>query len=233
MSNSRVLIISDLHAPYHHPDAIRFLAAIKKKYKPDRVINIGDEVDYHAMSFHDSDPDLRSASDELQEAILAIRAIESLFPKVDVIESNHGSLAYRRAKAHGFPRQLIRPYKEVLGTPGWNWHFDLTITLSNGQKCYFVHSKGANVLQVSQSMGMCVIQGHHHEKFGASYWSNPLALNWGFQVGCLIDKDSLAFEYGKSNLKRPIIGCGMIIDGQPRPMPMILKKGGRWTGKLV
>src|SRR5690606_4604668 len=129
VANSRVLIISDTHTPYHHPDAIKFLAAIKKQHKPDRVIHIGDEVDYHAMSFHDSDPDLYSASDELEKAIEAIHQIADLFPKVDVIESNHGSLAFRRAKAHGFPRQLIRPYKEVLGTPGWNWHFDLTITL--------------------------------------------------------------------------------------------------------
>ena len=91
MANKRILIISDTHCPYHHVDAIKFLSAIKDKYEPDRVIHIGDEIDNHAMSFHDSDPDLHSAGDELELAIEALSEIEALYPKVDVIESNHGS----------------------------------------------------------------------------------------------------------------------------------------------
>jgi len=58
---SSVLIVSDLHTPYNHVDSVKFLAAIKKKYDPfDKVILSGDEVDYHALSFHDHDPDLSS-----------------------------------------------------------------------------------------------------------------------------------------------------------------------------
>ena len=56
--NKSILIISDTHIPYHHKDVIAFLKGIKKKYKPDRIIHIGDEIDSHAISFHDSDPDL-------------------------------------------------------------------------------------------------------------------------------------------------------------------------------
>ena len=41
--NKRILIISDTHCPYHHPDLIPFLKSLKKKYKPDRIIHIGDE----------------------------------------------------------------------------------------------------------------------------------------------------------------------------------------------
>ena len=44
MKNSCILVISDTHIPYHHKDSIDFLKAIKRKYKPDRVIHIGDEV---------------------------------------------------------------------------------------------------------------------------------------------------------------------------------------------
>ena len=43
-----------------------FLRALKKKYKGfDLVVGIGDEIDQHAISMHDSDPDLPSAGDEL------------------------------------------------------------------------------------------------------------------------------------------------------------------------
>ena len=43
-----ILVIGDLHAPYEHPDTVSFLRAIKKKYKPTDVVQIGDEVDFHA-----------------------------------------------------------------------------------------------------------------------------------------------------------------------------------------
>ena len=61
MSNRCILIISDTHCPYHHEDLIPFLTAIKKKYKPDRVVHIGDETDKHGLNFHGQDPDLPSA----------------------------------------------------------------------------------------------------------------------------------------------------------------------------
>ena len=65
MKHKSILVISDLHIPYHHRDSFEFLKALKKKYKPDLVVNIGDEIDCHALSFHDSNPDLPSAGDEL------------------------------------------------------------------------------------------------------------------------------------------------------------------------
>jgi hypothetical protein len=52
-------------------------------------------------------------------------------------------------------------------------------------------------------------------------------------VGCLIDDKSMAFGYNKLQLKRPLIGVGMILDGQPKLLPMILNKEGRWVKKIV
>ena len=48
--NSRILLISDMHIPYHHPDLLAFLQHLKDKYKPTRVICLGDEVDKRAIS---------------------------------------------------------------------------------------------------------------------------------------------------------------------------------------
>ena len=233
MLNSRILIISDTHCPYWHKDALKFLAAIKDKYKPDRVIHIGDEIDSHAMSYHDSDPDLFSAGEELKRARECIWQIEELYPKVDVIESNHGSLWYRKAKTHGIPREAIRSYESILDTKKWKWHFELTIRLPNGQPCYFHHGRSANSLVASQHRGMPIVQGHYHEKFNIQYWSTTERLNWGMNVGCLVDDKCLAFTYNNSNLKRPLIGCGMIIDSQPKLMPLVMKSNGRWNGRIT
>jgi predicted phosphodiesterase len=214
--NSRVLIISDMHIPYHHPKMLPFLAGLKLRYDPTRIISIGDELDKHALSFHDSDPDLMSAGDELRASLPIIKEVETMFPNMDILDSNHGSLVWRKAKHHGVPRQYIKSYNDVLGVgSGWKWHMDMTIELPDGQKVYFHHGKSADGMKLSQAMGMSVVQGHYHEKFGVNYWANPLGAYFSMQVGCLIHDDSYAFSYNNTNLKRPIIGCGLIIDGIP------------------
>jgi len=232
--NERVLVISDMHCPYNHQDLIPFLKMIKAIYRPDRIIGIGDELDYHAMSFHDSDPDLPNAGGELKLGQKILREIEKLFPSMDLVDSNHGSMAFRKAKAHGIPRHLILPYRNAIfgndGGKGWNWHQRFTITMSNGQKCVFVHTAGVDCLRNAEHLGMCFVQGHHHEKFEIRYSSNPEKLYWGMTVGCLIDDEKLAFAYNKLNRTRPLIGCGIIINGHPKLLPMVLKKGGRWIG---
>lgn len=236
MANKRILVISDTHAPFHHPDTLKFLAAIKDKYGPDKVVHIGDEIDNHAMSYHDSDPDCFSAGDELVRAREIVWQMEELYPKVDVIESNHGSLWYRKAKTHGIPREAIKTYEEILfpkRKTGWKWHYDLTLKLPNGQPCFFHHGKSANYLLASQKLGMSYVQGHYHSKFGIQHWGNSERLNFGMNVGCLIDDHALAFEYNKTTMDRPVIGCGIIIDSQPHLLPLVMKTNGRWNGRLT
>ncbi|WP_206696334.1 hypothetical protein, partial [Streptococcus pseudopneumoniae] len=75
---------------------------------------VGDEVDKHALSFHDSDPDLMSAGDELKAAIKCLPPLYKLFPKMALVDSNHGSMVYRKGLHHGIPRKYIRAYGEVL-----------------------------------------------------------------------------------------------------------------------
>ena len=88
--NSRILFISDLHIPFHHEDSFDFLRHLKQKYKPTRVICLGDELDKHSLSYHEHDPNGYSAGHELEVSIPYIKELEEIFPKMDIIESNHG-----------------------------------------------------------------------------------------------------------------------------------------------
>lgn len=214
--NARILHISDMHIPYHHKGLLPFLRKLKAKYNPTRVICLGDELDKHALSFHASDPDLASAGHELELALPTILEIHELFPVMDIIDSNHGSMIYRKAKEHGIPRRYIKSYNDVLEVgEGWVWHNDLTITLPNGQQVYYHHGKSAEAVKTSQIMGMSHVCGHYHESFGVKYWANPNGLYFAINSGCLIDDKSYAFAYNNVNLKRPIIGTSLIIDGVP------------------
>lgn len=214
--NSRILVISDLHAPYQQKKAVQFLSDLKDKYNPTRVICVGDELDHQACSYHEHSPDLYSAGHELIEAKKVIAELHELFPVMDILESNHGSLHLRKSISAGIPKAYIKSYNDILGVgEGWAWHHDMIITLPNGQPCYFTHGKSAKGVTLSQNMSMNCVQGHHHSEFNVTYWSNPLNLFWSMQVGCLVDDKSLAMAYNKLTLRRPIIGCGVIIDSKP------------------
>jgi hypothetical protein len=244
-ANSRILVISDLHCPYQHKDALAFLQALKDKYSPDRVINLGDELDFHAMSFHDSDPDLDSAGRELQRGREVLWELEKMFPRMDLVDSNHGSMTYRKAKANGIPRHLILNYRDaVFGEKrkdgaivrpdgrgdGWTWRPSLDIALPNGQNLHVVHGASKSTIQNVKQYGCCFMQGHHHSTFETVYNGTPSALNWGASFGCLIDDESYAFAYNKNTPARPVIGCGIILDGHPKLLPLVMAKGGRWNG---
>lgn len=231
--SSSILVISDQHMPYEHPDMFDFLEAIKKKYKPTMVVNIGDEVDKHALSFHDSDADLPSAGYELEMAIGKIKQMEKLFPEMILVDSNHGSLALRKFKHHGIPMKYLASQHEIYGvSQNWQWVNDLTVELPNGQDCYFCHGMVKNGIKLAAQRGTNVVQGHYHTDFRIDYIGNPNSLLFSMQVGCLIDRHSLAFAYDKLNLNRPIIGTGMIIDSKPVLIPMNLSQEGRWDRKL-
>ena len=222
-----------MHLPYQHKDSIKFLKEIKKEFKPDTTISIGDLLDQHALSFHDSSPELYSAGMELDKAKEYVKELESIFPKLIEVDSNHSSMIYRRALKHGLPRAYLKEYGDFLETKKWKWIDDLTLTMSNGQRCFFTHGRSADILKVSQTMGMSAVQGHYHTKFVISWWANPDNLFFGMNVGCLIDQKSMAFNYAKNFRTRFIIGCGIIINGIPRLLPMVLNEKGDWIGKIV
>ena len=104
MSHKTILVISDMHLPYQHKDSIKFLKEIKKEFKPDTTLSIVDLLDQHALSFHDSSPELYSAGMELDKAKEYVKELESIFPKLIEVDSNHSSMIYRRALKHGLPR---------------------------------------------------------------------------------------------------------------------------------
>lgn len=214
--NSRVLFISDMHIPYHHKDTLQFLRMLKGRYEPTRVVCLGDEVDKHGLSFWSKDPDLMSAGDELRAALPVIAEIHDMFPEMTLLDSNHGSLVWRKAKEHGIPRHYIKGYNEVLGVGGgWVWQDDLVLDLPDGQKVFVHHGKSGEAVKTSQAMGMSHVCGHYHNSFGIKYWANPQGLYWAVNAGCMIDDTSLAFAYNNVNLHRPVIGTALIIDGVP------------------
>ncbi len=234
--NRRILIIPDQHAPYQHKAAIAFLRDVAALLDPTRVINLGDETDGHALSFHDSDPNLDSAGPELYKARKFIAELAELFPVMDICHSNHGSLVYRKAFKTGIPVEYIKPYRDILfpdgGGEGWSWSDKVYATLPNGDTTLFQHQSAGDILNNAAHERANIVQGHEHGDYFIRYRSSTSALYWAMVSGCLIDRKALAFAYGKLFPKKPIIGCSAIIDSQPVLIPMPMDDDGNYTGKV-
>ena len=227
-----VLAIPDLHIPFHHKDAFRFLLAVKRKYNPNAIVNMGDLEDWHSISMHDHDPDGLSPGMELEELRKGVKPLFKLFPKMLICTSNHGSLPLRRAFKFGLPSELIKSYKDILEMPnGWkiadSWELDGVV---------YEHGEGASgqqaaIKSANANMQSTVI-GHIHAFAGIQYSANSKHLIFGFNTGCLIDRHKYAFAYGKKIKAKPILGCGIIRNGVPTFIPMKVDGRGNWTGKL-
>lgn len=234
--NGSVLVIPDTHAPYEHQDALEFLAAVAARYRPKTVVHLGDELDKHAMSFHDSDPNLDSAGIELEKGRVFMQKLHSMFPVMRICHSNHGSMHFRKANAKGIPVQYLRTYREVYFPNGggelWEWQHTHILDLPTGDKVAFKHQPAGSVLTDAAHERVNLICGHLHGKLSIEYARNSTEQYWAAQGGCLVDEDSRAFAYGKESKYKPALGCIVIKEGVPQIVPMITNDEGRWVGYI-
>jgi len=77
--HKKVLLIADVHLPYHDLDAITVCLDYAKKEKPDLVILNGDIIDCFQLSRFGRDPRLRSFANELKQLEQFVETIKRTF----------------------------------------------------------------------------------------------------------------------------------------------------------
>lgn len=80
----RILIMSDMHVPYHDNAAIKAALDYGKQQRVDTIYLNGDIGDFYAVSRHDKDP-TRSLKDEIREIRMMLKHIRGRFPKARII----------------------------------------------------------------------------------------------------------------------------------------------------
>ena len=216
---SKVLVFSCPHAPAMHPKAVRFLKNIDRKYNCNKWVCLGDLVDWHAISYHEKDQDMPSASDEKSLAMKQVRKVHSAFPEMEFLIGNHDSLPQRKGRSAGIPDSEIVSFKDSWGLDGWNIHpryADIKIDgviYRHGDK-----EKGGQRLAAlanAKEQHNSLVQGHLHAQFGVEFAANHDRIIWGMQVGCLTEPGHPAMKYSRVYSARPILGCGVVINGEP------------------
>ena len=207
-SGKNVLVIGDLHEPFCLNEYLEHCINTYKKYKCDEVVFIGDIIDNHASSYHETDPDGHSAGQELRLAIQRISEWYKAFPKATVIIGNHDRLIMRKAYSSGLSKMWIKDYAEVLGTPGWNFTESIEI-----DEVLYIHGEGGTARTRARRDLQSIVQGHLHTQCYIEWIVGSKFKIFGMQVGCGIDHKSYAMAYGKENAK-PAISCGVILQGE-------------------
>jgi len=204
---NRVLAIGDLHEPFCLDGYLNFCKEIYSKYQCNKVVFIGDVIDNHFSSYHETSADGLSGGQELDLAIEKLAAWYEAFPKADVTIGNHDRLIMRKAQTGAVPKAWIKEYKEVLGVPGWN--FTERVVIDGVQ---YIHGEAGTAKAKCRADMMSTVQGHLHTQAYTEWFVGANFRIFGMQLGCGIDHNSYAMAYAKAG-KKPAIGCGVIIDG--------------------
>ena len=215
---STVLVIGDTHCPAMLPFYPDFLASIYEAWDCDRVVHIGDLVDFHGISFHTKEFGIPSIEHEIEQARQQVKVLCDYFPEVEYLTGNHSALPARQAAEAGLPPSMLLSLSEILDLPDtWNIHpryADLMIDdvlYRHGDKGRGNQSNAAFLN--AQNEFMSVVQGHLHSQGGVLYGANHATRYFGMQVGCGVDPRSPYLNYSKTYSKRPMLGCGVVLEG--------------------
>lgn len=216
-----VLIIGDTHEPFSKDGYLEHCLQVQKKYNCGTVIHIGDLVDNHAVSYHESDPDGKSPGDEFKEALARCEKWYKAFPDVLICIGNHDRLPFRKAYTAGLPKNWLKSYQEMFNSPkGWKWDFVHTVNGVIYQHGTGMSGEMASVNAARENRQSTVI-GHLHTVCNTRFLASNKDLIFGMSVGCGIDHDKYAFAYGKENTRKPVLSCGVVLNGQlPINVPM-------------
>lgn len=79
---TRIVFISDVHAPFQDEKAVEATLSFIKWWKPTELIFMGDVVDFYAISRFDRDPDRRfKLQDEIDEGVKILKRFCKVAPK--------------------------------------------------------------------------------------------------------------------------------------------------------
>jgi hypothetical protein len=207
----KVVVISDLQVPFHDPIAVRNVVAFIKKFKPDQVITIGDEIDLPQISrWTEGTPgwfeqSLGSDRDATVEILWDLQV-------TDMIRSNHTDRLYNVIMKK-IPAFLALPELKFekfmkLDELGIKFHrkpleFAPDWIAIHGDEGSVKPTPGLTALDAARKHGKNVVCGHTH-RAGQSAFTEASGgvlgrILRGVEVGNLMDFKKAGYMKGTGN----------------------------------
>lgn len=218
---SRLLLLSDIHVPYHSIEALTATFNYAKKEKPDAILLNGDTLDFFGLSKFCKDPRKRSFADELNAFKVLIEVIQKNFPaaKLYFKMGNHEERYFHF---------LWMKAKELVGVPEFELEniikarangitiiSDKRIIQTNGLNIIHGHEFASGFFSpVNVARGLFLrgktsaIQGHNHQtsEHTESDMNGKITTTWS--TGCLCELHPEYMPINKWNLGFAIVEMG-------------------------
>lgn len=209
-SISKVLLLSDIHFPYHDNEALTTALKYGQKENIDAIFINGDMIDFYQLSFHEKDPRVTSIADELEMARGFFDELKKAFPRALIyyITGNH---------EHRLERYLRVKAPELLDVQ--EFRIDVLLKLGekgihylpHGTKCYFgkllvEHGdkmKGSGGVNPARSLFAKLkrhaICGHFHRTSEATEKVYDSDVVVTYSTGCLCELEPRYMEVNNHN----------------------------------
>lgn len=219
------MIITDTHLPFVHKNALRFVSDTYKEYGCTAIVHGGDLYDQYGFSRYPKDPEAMPIPEEIKVAAKMTEEWASVFPKMVITKGNH-CLRLENALRRGFiPPSIVQAdLHKIFSMPkGWQWVDKYIIggkiVISHG----LIGGEYAHVNAVKHFRCSAII-GHTHSSLAVQWMRGPISMMFGANAGCLIDETALVFGYAKDLVRRPVLGCIVLVDNKlPITIPMEVK----------
>lgn len=205
---TRILLLSDIHVPYHNIAAITKAIEYGKEKKVNAIVFNGDTIDFYALSRYEKDPRKRRFSEEMELSRQLLNVFRKEFDGVPFYFKlgNHEERyeAYLRTKA-----------PELLGTA----EFTLDTLLKFGELgCTLIQDK-----RIIKAGKLNILHGH---EFGNSTFS-PVNPARGFymraKASVICGHNHQSSEHSENNLEGKVVttwSTGCLCEMHPQYMPI-------------
>ena len=240
MTKKRILVISDLQVPYHHPQAVKNLTKLVQREKFDQVLQCGDEIDFQSLSKWAKGTPLEFEDTLDYDRALTQNILWDL-GVTDICRSNHTDRLYHTLikgapalrglpeldypKFMGFDDLGIKFHKKPFEfLPNW--------VLVHGDEGSMNRNAGGTAAGLANKFGVSVVCGHTH-RLGlqgvSTGFKGRFKTLWGFEVGNLMDSRKAGYlKAGSANWQ---MGFGIIevYDKNITPIPIPVNADGSFT----
>jgi predicted phosphodiesterase len=220
----RIVVVSDLQIPYHDPKAVHNLIDFIKRYKPDRVVSIGDEIDLPQVSKWEKGRMGEYAGTIGKDRDATVKILEQL-RVTDVIRSNHTDRLFNYIASYapglyGIPELQLENFLRLpeLGITYWrkpmpiapNW------VAVHGDHGRISQVAGQTALKQALQHGKSLVCGHTH-RLGLSSVTEASGgivgrIITGLEVGNLMNFKAASYTHGSANWQQ---GFGLLyVDGR-------------------
>lgn len=164
----RILVVPDVHRPYHDKKAWATMLRAAKRFCPNKIIVLGDFVDFYAVSDHDKDPARKyKLVDELKSGREGLEELEDLGAEQLFFDcGNHEDRLNRYLVRRAPELHDLISVQDSFELKEHGWKFQKYGTHSNIGKLYHTHDVGYAgkhaVFHTGSAFQRSVVFGHTH-----------------------------------------------------------------------